>query len=137
MSGLNVSVEEYTTPNPVTANEDATAAELNDLMKEHGIRHIPIVRGTDVVGVVSERDLKVIAGLDLHEKSAVRAADIMAADPVSVSSEATLDEVAFEMSKRKIGSVIVNEGDKVLGIFTVTDALNALIEIAREERDDR
>lgn len=132
MSKLNISVEEYTTPNPVTANEQCSIEELNRLMKEHGIRHLPICQGEKIVGIVSDRDLKVVAGLGLNEKILVRAADIMARDPVSVNSDARLDEVAFEMSKRKIGSVIVNEGDALLGIFTVTDALNALIEIARE-----
>lgn len=53
-----VSVEEYTTPNPVTANEETSIAELNVMMKEFRIRHTPIVRGTEVVGIVSERDLK-------------------------------------------------------------------------------
>lgn len=47
----------------------------------------------------------------------------------------TLDEVAYEMSSRKIGGVIVNEGSKFLGIFTSTDALNALIEITRSTRE--
>lgn len=131
MSRLNVSVEEYTTPNPVTATEETSVTELNRLMKEHGIRHLPITRAAKVVGIVSDRDLKVVTGLDFKEMAMVRAADIMARDPVTVSAEASLDEVAFEMSKRKIGSVIVNEKNTFLGIFTVTDALNALIEIAR------
>jgi acetoin utilization protein AcuB len=46
-----------------------------------------------------------------------------------------MDEVAFEMSSRKIGSVLVTEDDQLLGIFTVTDALNALIEISSETRE--
>jgi acetoin utilization protein AcuB len=58
----------------------------------------------------------------------------MALNPITVNSQTSLDEVAFEMSKNKIGSVIVNdEEDKFLGIFTATDALNALIEIARDQ----
>lgn len=134
MNHLDVSVEEYTTPNPVTATEETGVEDLAELMKANGIRHMPIVRGGEVVGVVSERDLKVVAGLDLKEKSLVQASDIMARDPVTVSAEAPIDEVAYEMSRRKIGSVIVNEGNRFLGIFTATDALNALIEIARECR---
>ena len=134
MSKFKVPVEEFTTPDPVTSTEDANVDELLRLMKENGIRHLPILRREQVVGVISERDLKVIAGLDFKEKSLLRASDIMATDPVSVSSETPLDEVAFEMSNKKIGSVIVNEGNSFLGIFTVTDALNALIEIAREEQ---
>lgn len=128
MNTLKVPVEEFTTPDPVTTGPDASIDELNQLMKQNEVRHIPIVENEQVVGIVSERDLKVVAGLNIKEKSLIRASDIMAKDPVSVNSTATLAEVAFEMSSRKIGSVIVYEGDKFLGIFTVTDALNALIE---------
>lgn len=135
MEKLKLPVEEFTTPDPITAPEDASTDELRDLMAEHGIRHLPIVTAGQVVGIVSERDLKVVAGLELSEKQLVRASDIMARDPVAVDSQATLDEVAYEMSSRKIGSVIVNEGSKFLGIFTSTDALNALIEIARSARE--
>lgn len=136
MEKLSLPVEEFTTPDPQTADENASVDELKKMMTELGIRHVPITKNGRVVGVVSDRDLKVVAGLDRVEKSLVRAGDIMAADPVTVSASATLDEVAFEMSRLKIGSVIVNEGDKFLGIFTVTDALNALIEITRAMREE-
>ena len=137
MSQLNLPVEEFTTPNPVTASEEATLDELNRLMKKHDVRHIPIVRGARVVGIISDRDCRVASGLSQNEKRLVRAADIMATDPVTVSAGESLDEVAFEMSENKIGSVIVNdENDKFLGIFTITDALNALIEIARNAKSE-
>ncbi|MCE3009220.1 MAG: CBS domain-containing protein [Proteobacteria bacterium] len=134
MNKLEFTVEEFTTPNPITASENTSVENLADLMKEYGIRHIPIMRGDEVVGIVSERDLAIVAGFDLREKSMVRAADLMIPDPVTVYADARLDEVALEMSQQKIGSVIVNEGNTLLGIFTATDALNALIEIARSAR---
>ena len=57
----------------------------------------------------------------------------MAAAPLTVSASTPLDEVAFAMSDMKVGSVIVNDEDgRFLGIFTATDALNALIEIIRK-----
>ena len=131
LNRIKIPVEEFSTPDPVTVSEDTTIEELNRILKEHGIRHLPVLRGTQVVGIISERDLKVVAGLNFKEKALVRAADIMARDPVSVSTEATLDEVAFEMSSRKIGSVMVTDGGNFFGIFTATDALNALIEVSR------
>lgn len=132
MLPLNLPVEEYTTPNPVTAREDMLIDDLRRLMEAHGIRHLPIVRGGTVVGVISDRDARLVAGLDFEQKLQVRAADIMAPDPLTVSAATPLDEVAYAMSDKKIGSVIVNdENGRFLGIFTVTDALNALIEIAR------
>ncbi|MCO5102211.1 MAG: CBS domain-containing protein [Burkholderiaceae bacterium] len=125
-------VEEFTTPNPVTANEKTSIDELRALMTTYGVRHLPIVRNGDVVGLVSDRDLRVAQGLSTAHQLQVLAADIMSTDPVSVKAQTPLDEVALTMSDRKIGSVLVHEADGTfVGIFTLTDALNALIEVVR------
>jgi len=102
-------------------------------MEEHGIRHLPVVRGTTVVGVVSDRDVRLVLGLTDAAKLQVRAGDIMATPPMTVSARTPLGAVADAMSEKKVGSVIVNDEDgQFLGVFTATDALNALIEIIRE-----
>ncbi len=132
MLRTDVTVDEFTTPEPVTATEDMTIDDLQRLMEKHGIRHLPVVRDESVVGVISDRDVRLVAGLTHAEKYQVRAADIMTPEPLVVSATARLDEVALAMSERKVGSAIVTEADgKLLGIFTATDALNALIEIVR------
>ena len=131
-------VEEYTTPNPVTANENTSIDELRALMTTYGVRHLPIVRNGDVVGLVSDRDLRIAQGLSAEHSIQVCAADIMATDPVMVKASAPIEEVAYAMSDKKIGSVLVNEDNgEFLGIFTVTDALNALIEISRSGQAHR
>lgn len=132
MLPTSVPVEEFTTLDPVTANEDMTIDDLRYLMEEHGIRHLPVLRAGSVVGVVSDRDVRLVAGLSVPEKLQVRAADIMATEPLTVTAETPLDKVALVMSEKKVGSVIVKDKDgRFLGIFTATDALNALIEIVR------
>ncbi|MCC6868694.1 MAG: CBS domain-containing protein [Burkholderiales bacterium] len=132
MKQLNLPVEEFTTPDPVTADENMEIDAVRQLMADRGIRHLPIVRGDKVVGVISDRDVRVVWGLSPEHRHHVRAADIMAADLVTVRSAAPLDEVAYLMSDKKVGSVLVyDNGGRFLGIFTLTDALNALIEIAR------
>lgn len=132
MSRLNLPVEEFTTPDPLTASEDMLIDDVQKMMDELGIRHLPITRDGQVVGVISDRDVRVLSGLDAEQRVQVRAADIMAADPVSVTADMPLDRVAYIMSDKKVGSVIVlEEENRFLGIFTVTDALNALIEIVR------
>ncbi len=131
----NLPVDEFTTPNPVTATEDLSVDELKQMMQDCGVRHLPIVRDGKVVGVLSDRDVRLAQGLGAEHRIQVRAVDIMSTDPVMVPASMPLDRVAFMMSERKIGSVIVNEDDgEFLGIFTVTDALNALIEISRSGR---
>lgn len=135
MLPISMPVEEFTTPDPVTADENVMVDDLRLLMERHGIRHLPIVRGNRVVGVISDRDLRLFSGLSAAEKFQVRAGDIMAEHPLTVSASLPLDEVAYAMSERRVGSAIVNdENGELLGIFTATDALNALIEIVREKR---
>ncbi len=132
MLPAHVTVEEFTTREPITATEDMTIDDLRLLMEEHRIRHLPVVRGESIVGVISDRDVRLVAGLTYAEKHQVRAADIMTPDPLIVRVTAGLDEVALAMSERKVGSAVVTAADgKLVGIFTATDALNALVEIVR------
>jgi acetoin utilization protein AcuB len=134
---IDVPVEEFTTPDPITADESVMVDDLRLLMEKHGIRHLPIVRGREVVGVVSDRDVRIFSGLSAAEKFQVQASDIMAENPLCVTAGTPLDEVAYRMSERKVGSIIVKDDEgELLGIFTATDALNALIEIVRESRTE-
>ncbi|HOL38593.1 MAG TPA: CBS domain-containing protein, partial [Rubrivivax sp.] len=76
--------------------------------------------------------------LSREHRFQVQARDLLRTDPVSVRADTPLDDVAYVMSDRKIGSVIVTEADgSFLGIFTVTDALNALIEVSRARPSSR
>jgi len=128
-------VEEFTTPNPITAPVNASIKELQSLMADHGIRHIPITNGKKIVGVISDRDIKIVLGLDPNCERQVQAEHIMSENPIFVNTSAPIDEVAFTMSQNKIGSVLVyDDSEDFYGIFTSTDALNALIEIVREQK---
>ena len=130
MEKLKIPVDEFTSPSPITVAPSLTAADVYDVLKENGIRHVPVIENDQPVGIISERDLRVLSTVkELHQ---VMASEVMIADPFTVTPETPLDQVVFEMSNRKIGSAIVHDsGGKVVGIFTNTDALNALIEILR------
>jgi len=134
---LQISVDQFTTPSPVTAPPDAGFEDLREKMKEGGFRHLPIVDQGKVVGLISQRDLKLLEGLgDLSKQ--VSAADFMKTDLLIVDSQSSLEDVAAKMAAMKVGSAIVRgESQEIVGIFTSTDALNALIEIlrGRQEKD--
>lgn len=135
MDQHDIPVEEFTTPNPITVHKDATIHQLTEIMKENHIRHLPVVEHNEVIGIISDRDLKLVSGLSAGEQSLIHAKDIMVRDPVTFSADESIEKVALEMSEQKIGSVIVNdENGQFLGIFTAIDALNALVEIVRTER---
>ena len=125
----NLSVEEFTTPCPKVVSLDTELSELERLMKEEGFRHIPVKDNGNLVGIISERD--VFFAYRSNEKDRLLAKDIMHKDPYLVDSRTKLSEVAFDMSKNKYGSALVKTPDGELGIFTSTDALNALVEVLR------
>ena len=123
-----LTVEEYTSPCPIVADCEATIAEAHQLMEENGIRHLPVVRDDKVIGIISDRDLNLVYGFKMETKARIE--NIMHDCPFSVHKSSLLLDVAFEMSSRKIGSAIVTDDNgKLDGIFTTTDALNALVEI--------
>lgn len=131
-SQINLPVEEFTTVNPITADEQTHIEELVRLMKENGIRHLPILKNGKPVGMISERDLKVAECFFNTNHKKIVASDIMVKNPFTVQATTTLDEVAYQMSKNKIGSaLVVDKSNELVGIFTSTDALNALIETVR------
>ncbi|MCB0415620.1 MAG: CBS domain-containing protein [Bdellovibrionales bacterium] len=126
----NIPVDEYTTPSPIAVTTDDGFGRIRELMEANGIRHIIVLKNNEPMGIISERDLlfaEKFASKDLP----LTAEDMMTENPFCVSAETSLEEVVFELSSRKIGSAIVKYDDGSTGIFTTTDALNALIEIIR------
>jgi acetoin utilization protein AcuB len=66
---------------------------------------------------------------------AMKVEDVMTPHPYTVTPGAPLDEVASAMSRRKIGSAVVVEGGRVVGVFTTVDALRLLSALLAEEVD--
>ncbi|HEY3820155.1 MAG TPA: CBS domain-containing protein [Polyangiaceae bacterium] len=94
-----------------------------ELMREHVIRHVPIVSGGEVVGIVSERLLNTYAKLRDVDPRKVPLAEVMITKPYTVTPETPLAEVVHTMAYNKYGSAIVVRGRQIVGIFTTTDAL--------------
>ncbi len=131
---MNVSVEEYTSPILVTIDPGASLDQAIELMQENGIRHLPVVRDEKVIGIVSERDLLLHVGKNWT--SMMKVGDMMSTNLLSVHVNDTLGDVAYQLSNEKVGSAIVLDNEENLfGIFTTTDALNALVEIMHEQPD--
>ena len=104
-----------------TSIRDATA-----LLKKHDIRHLPVLDGKRLVGLVSERELNLIRAFPVIDMDSASVGDVMAEEVYSVPPDTPLVEVARTMADHKYGSALVVEGDDVVGIFTTVDALNAL-----------
>ena len=126
-------VDEYTSPAPYCANEDTPISVIMEKMQDEGIRHVPVInRESQAIGIISERDINVLVGISQVDN--VVASQVMTTQPYCVYGNTALHDVVFKMSQEKIGSaIVIDEKDQVSGIFTSTDALNALIEVLRGE----
>ncbi len=132
---LKISVNEYTTPSPISVGPHESIAEIKKMMNAEGIRHLPVIEGNSPVGVISDRDVHVL--MEHATDKNLIARDVMTPGPLTIEPEMPLDQAAFELSKYKIGSaLVVNASGELTGIFTTTDALNALIEISRGDFEE-
>lgn len=119
------SVRVAMTPFPYAIDLDAPAEEAWAMMLEHSIRHLPVTSGDALVGIVTERDLRLVLRPGVREGEAfVRNA--CETEPYVVADDAPLDEVVRELAERQIGSALVTRNGKLVGIFTTTDVCRLL-----------
>jgi CBS domain-containing protein len=123
------------TPFPYFVDSDDQVAEVERLMAEHHIRHIPVQQDGRVVGIVSQSDLYHLLDRFVPEtgKSRLRARDIMLEQPYIAAFDTPLNQVALEMAKRHIGSAIVLHHEKLAGIVSASDICRILAEILESE----
>jgi len=108
----------------VTIDPAETAEAAWTRMRRRGIRHLVVMEGTRLAGVISERDLGGRIGAGLREGRAVR--DLMSQRVTSADPETTLDDAAGQMRTHLIGSLPVLDDDRLVGIVTATDVFDAL-----------
>lgn len=122
-------IQKYMTTTPHSIGADQTLAHAHAVMREHKIRHLPVLVGGKLVGMVTDRDLRFIETLRDVDPGKVPVEDAMVTDVYSVSPETPVDEVVREMALHKYGSAVVMQNQKVVGIFTTVDVCNAFAEL--------
>ena len=119
-------VRQYMTRLPVEVERCQTVAEAASVMEKNDIRHIPVMRGSHLHGVVSLRDV-LEARIRFADKIAdVSLEEICQRDVLTVDPVCPIHEVAEQMLERGVGSAVVVDGGFVVGVFTTTDALRVL-----------
>ncbi len=129
-------VRRYMSLRPVTIGSDRTLADAHQAMRERGIRHLPVVEGGKLVGIVSQRDLYLLGTLRGVDTRLERVSEAMSRDPYTVDPDEPLEDVARVMAQRKYGSALVVERGTVVGVFTTVDALRALAGVLGRSRND-
>lgn len=128
--------EQLMTTNPVVVEEDTSLGEALELFVERGIRHLPVVRQGEIVGILSDRDLSglgisLAATVEEIERTSARmsvdVSRLMNADVITVDRTATLSDMVDIILNEKVGALPVIDSDtnELVGIVSYVDILHA------------
>lgn len=119
------------TPFPHSIDVEATIEQAREFMRTHDIRHLPVTENGELIGIVSDRDIR-----SLHDENGgaltARVRDAYVADPFVVDVGDSLEAVLEVMAERHLGSALVTKKERLVGIFTSTDAYRHFAEFIRD-----
>lgn len=130
--GSQATAADAMTPGPFTIGPDDTLLEAATRMSLHGIRHLPVIDGGAVVGVLSERDLRTYVGdpslfTITKGTSPLRVRDVQARELIAVAPDQPLIEIAKRFADQRIGAMpVVSRDGALLGIISYVDVLRAV-----------
>lgn len=122
-------IQKYMTVSPHSIGSDQTLVQAEKMMREYGIRHLPVLKGGELKGLVTDRDVKFVKNFKDVNPLNTRLEDVMNTEVFTVEPESQLDEVCEQMAENKYGCAVVMSNHKLVGIFTWVDALRSLNEL--------
>lgn len=128
-------IADYMTNFPISIDAEAVLADADNLMRANGFRHLPVLRDGELIGILSDRDIKLARSLPGVSSDTTRVGQVVRGELYTVSPETPLHEASKAMAEKRIGSAVVVEDEKLVGIFTTTDALNALSVLSEKNGD--
>lgn len=124
-------IQKYMTLSPLRIDAEQSIATAATLMFDYRIRHLPVQRGAELLGIITDRDIKLIQSVSSRDSSEIKVAEAMTDHPYSVAPDAPLEEVVATMAANKYGCAVVRSQQEVVGIFTTVDACVALADLLR------
>jgi acetoin utilization protein AcuB len=130
------------TPNPVVVDPETSVPEAARLMKQGGFRRLLVMKHGDLVGIITDRDLKQAmpssaTSLSVWEMGTLianlKVGQVMSRDPITVHEDDSLGKAAELMLERRIGGLPVVNGRSLVGIITTTDVLRAFVHQSVEQ----
>jgi acetoin utilization protein AcuB len=123
-------VKAVMTPFPQSIEASETTTKARKMMAGFGFHHLPVMDGGELIGVISEPDLR---RAESAGSEADLVADVACREAFLVDLSEPLDRVLSKMARRRAGSVLVVKEDRLAGIFTVTDACRSFAECLRAQ----
>lgn len=134
-------VNEAMTENPLTVEPSDTIREAQEILDEKNIRQLPVVRESELVGIITDRDIRSFLGgrtfetPEQKEKAlGAKIASIMTTKPIVLAPDDDLREAIEVLIEEKVGSIpVVDEEEGLVGIVTYVDVLRCFLERLQEE----
>ncbi|MEK6621387.1 MAG: CBS domain-containing protein [Planctomycetota bacterium] len=127
----------------VTLNADVKLGFANDIMYLGRIRHLPVVRGEALVGILTQRDLyrasltSILTNWKENKEflDSIQVSEVMTKNVITISPDATMEDAAQIMIDKKVGGLpVVQEKTKLIGLITETDVLQYFVTESRKKR---
>jgi acetoin utilization protein AcuB len=132
-----LTVDRFMTHCPHTIGHDQPLSAAHEMMRRYGIRHLPVLQGGKLVGMLSQRDLHFIETLSDVDPEKVPVSDAMSPETYAVGPRSSLRRVAAEMADHRYGSAVIVEKERVIGILTTVDGMRALsMQLGEHHREE-
>lgn len=129
MSKAIPSVQKYMTKVPKSIGFDRPLSQAMEVMQELRIRHLPVLKGGQLVGILTDRDIKLVTSFEKVDPSMMTVDEACTFDPYMTRPDSPLNEVAAHMAEKKYGCALVVDNNKLVGILTEVDVCRALAEL--------
>jgi CBS domain-containing protein len=127
----------------VTLNADSKLGFANDIMYLGRIRHLPVVKGENVVGILTQRDLyrssltSILTNWKENKEflDSIKVSEVMTKNVVTVAPDATIEEAAQIMIDKKVGALpVVRDKNTLVGLITETDVLQFFVDESKKRK---
>ncbi len=122
-------IQKYMTYVPKSIGFDQSIAQAREFMKKLHIRHLPVLNGGQLVGILTDRDVNLVLQFKDVDPNTMTVEEAYTPDPYFTEPTAKLDAVVSEMAEKKYGCALVVDNHKLVGIFTEIDAYRALSDL--------
>lgn len=122
-------VQKFMTYVPKSIGFDQTIEQASEFMSKLHMRHLPVLKGGKLVGILTDRDINLVLSFKDVDPKTMKVEEAYTPDPYFTTPDAPLNEVVNHMAENKFGCALVMDNGKLVGIFTEIDAYKALSEL--------
>ena len=129
------------TPKVITIGKEASLLEARELMRDHNIRHLPVVDEQEkLIGVITDRDIRGVMPLEnvrlpdfckkMEMVTQLKVGDVMTPDPITIGPHDTIEDALLMFQQKKVGAFpVVDDEGRLKGIISVRDILRAFTNV--------